>query len=500
MAGAAYTAPTIAITGSPKDYTGLIAARQRQEKADKAKSDAEGRKQNEEIKKALYVSPDKFLPFRRGEVTDALADAFQKINQARADGDFSAENEAMSSIKMLLADRADEKKKYDEAEKGLSTGTYIAGGDLKRVSSAKSVDELQDLVEQGAISVEPNSGRLNFNVAKNVNFENLWKGLAANYERTNTGEVVKGADGTEFFKMKYDLDGYKQGLGITFDNNPNVQEKAAIIFKNSHPDEVANLSPEELMPRVRQEFITNGLAFAQQDDLKNKPGKGGITINVDARSGSGNGDQPATPFGEYAKTSTIAVANPITKETQTYEANNYGGYSSGDFKMTGTLNPNSIYSDTGKKIDDALVRKSTFNNFFVRVLLNEEVKLPNGTTYPKGSSIPRRYEPLVIKRGLGRAAIIANGLTENNESISVDATGINPSAYTAATEKEKEQLIVEYKAAAEERKKLETEIKEKSKKSPASTSTTKPAVDKEKDKAKAAKADAIAKQRGMPTF
>jgi len=160
---AAYTAPMLAITGSPKDYTGIAAARQRQEAADEAKVKSEGKKKDEEIRKALRIEPGTYLPFRVPEIESAFTETMNSLDKAKIDGDFNAESEAMFKFKQKVADLQKEKKEYDEAKKGISQGTLVSRGDLSKVGSASSMNDFQDVIDSGAASVEPNTGRLQFN-------------------------------------------------------------------------------------------------------------------------------------------------------------------------------------------------------------------------------------------------------------------------------------------------------------------------------------------------
>lgn len=449
---AAYTVPTIAITGSPKDYTGLVAARRRQKEADEAKAEEARRKKDEEIYKATTVKNGEYLPMRIPDVLRKKSEIVNRMLEASQNGDFNANDAAKTEWEAYLQNLKGEKLQADEAIKGTEKGSHLSTGNLRALYTAQGTDskEIQDLVKSGDVVIEEGTGRLVPNTIPNTDFRNVWTGLASNYKNKHTGELKTAEDGTQFFELSYDLPGLQAGLNATYVNDPNIRKKAELVYRQNN--DTTGMSPETIAQKAKEDFIANGLEFGSEGQWQRKPSGKGLTVNVN----TGNFGDKGTPFGGFPDVTNTVMTNPITKAKETYKTKNYFGYNVGDVTITSPVPGGAVYVDSGEPVNDADVRTAKFNQFLGKVLFKKDYEF-NGIKYPKGSSVPMEIENEVINAGLGEAGVVAMGLA-NGQSIQYDAKGLNSSLFAASTEKEKEGVVKEIEKAKQDKRALQAKI------------------------------------------
>jgi len=451
---AAYTVPTIAITGSPKDYTGLVAARRRQKEADEAKAKEARRKKDEEIYKATTVKNTEYLPMRIPQVLQKKAEIVNRMLEASQSGDFSANDAAKTEYEAFLQNLKNEKIDADKAIMGTEKGSHLASGNLRKLYSASSPEEIKDLVDSGDVVIEEGTGRIVPNLIPNTDFTQVWKGLSSNYKNKHTGELKTAEDGTQFFELSYDLPGLQAGLNATYVNDPNIRKKAELVYRQNN--DTTGMSPETIAQKAKEDFIANGLEFGSEGQWQRKPGKAGLTINNNNYIG-GKGNK-ATPYGDFPEAEKMVTFNPITGEKETYASQNFYGYSFGNVKVATSVPVGATYLDSGEPVNDADVRDAVFNQFRGKVVFNRDWKDPvTRKVYPKGGLIPKEFQDAAIDGGYAKAKTVAVGLA-NGQSIIFDDSGINPSSYAAASQGEKAEVVRQLEAAKADEKALQARI------------------------------------------
>jgi hypothetical protein len=452
MAGGAYTIPTIGITGSPKDYTGIVAARQRQEAADKGKAAAEQRKEDKEIADALYVKPGEMLNARIPDAKALGIETIKKMEQAKASGaSWSELQDAQQAAIYQLQAWKEEKKAFDEADKRRRTGAGITPKSVSAAYTAKDSESLRTGLGQGAIYDEQ-AGTFRPKEFDRLDLNKRQLEIANNFDALPTGKKAYDFNGQPYELLAVDVPKVKKAFEIDFDSDELVRENAISQYENSV--DTKDMAPEDVLAAARKNYVDGGVALAKGDTSR-RAGGAGQTINFYA---GGAGDGKATPFAGFPEITKYVTTDPETDEKVAYETKNYFGHSFGDVSITTPVPGGATYVDSGEPVNDADIRTGKFNQFLGKVLLKKDWYNPiNKKTYPKGSSIPEKFENAVIEAGIGEAGIVAMGLA-NGQSIQYSDRGLNSSAFSAQTEKEKEGVVTQLANAERDKKALQADI------------------------------------------
>jgi hypothetical protein len=455
---AAYTVPTIAITGSPKDYTGLVAARRRQKDADEAKAAADQKKADEEIYKALSIKPGEMLNARIPDAKKLGVETVKRLREIQESGASWADmQEAQQNALYQLQAWKDEKKTFDEADKRRRTGAGITHKGFDAAYTAKDSQGLQAGLGRSAIYDEQ-SGTYRPLEFDRIDLGTRQADIANRVDALPTGEKAYDFNGQPYELMRVDVNKLRKAYEMDFDTNELVRQNAINAFEQSVDTQA--MKDEEVIAAARKFYADNGVVLAKGDTTRKGTGKGGINIDVNIGGGL---DNQATPFGEVPPTTKIVTTNPISGDKQEYETRNYAGYSVGDLTITSPVPGGAVYIDSGEPVKDADLRTAKFNQFAVKVLLKEDWENPkDGHVYPKGSAVPIQFEDIVVENGLGEAGVVAMGLS-NGQSVQYNAKGLNSSAFAAATEKEKPLIVKELAKAKLDKEKLQREINAKRK-------------------------------------
>lgn len=293
----------IGLSGTPKDYTSLIAAQERQRAADEAAAKKQKLQQYQDVAKGLVV--DKSLPYQKEDYIIKLGDTLQKVKKAIDSGDYNAQVMALGDFSQFSKERKAEYDAFENYRNMYNKGQI--NPDIKvtpdQIYNAKTRQEVADL-SGGDFSFNPDLGILNFYSTNKYDLVQAYK-KAAETVPTQTWKTVQIPDayGGKMTISIPNEDEYAKNLQIEWNTNRDARENAIRNYKRKN-----NLSgrdydtPEEmqdLFQKAEEDYLKEGLEWGlkQKYNVIRKSGKGlSFSVSVGGAKEGTFGDWTQQPL------------------------------------------------------------------------------------------------------------------------------------------------------------------------------------------------------------
>lgn len=312
----------LGLTGTPKDYTAIVAARERQKAADEERIKAAKLKEYDDVAKALV--PKRMLPYQKEDYIIKTGDTLKKLQEAIQNGDNNTKNTLLTQHALLTSDLDNEYKAAEDYRVLSNRGSINADTKVSpdEIWNAKN---RQEVIEKsgGDFKYNPQTGTLNFYPTAKYDVVDAYK-KSAETVPTGAWKTVQITDayGAKRMEAIPNEDEYLKNLRIQWDTNVQARENAIRNYKRKN-----NLSgtdydtPEEqqkLFEKAEEDYLADGLEWGlkQKYQIIRKPG-GGISIRNYMPSA------PTTPRSDFGNISKGSYTFGRIKEDKT-SVSNYG--------------------------------------------------------------------------------------------------------------------------------------------------------------------------------
>lgn len=287
----------LGLTGTPKDYTSLIAAQERQRAADEAAARKQKLNQYQDVAKSLVV--DKSLPYQKEDYVIKLGETLEKVKKAIDSGDYNAQVMALGDFSQFSKERKAEYDAFENYRNMYNKGQI--NPDIKvtpdQIYNAKSRQDVANLAG-GDFSFNPDLGVLNFYTTNKYDLVQAYKKAAENVPVQTWKTVnVPDAYGTKMSVTVPDEKEYLKNLEIEWNTNRDARENAIRNYKRknnlSGKDYDTPQEMQDLLEKSEQDYLKEGLEWGlkQKYNVIRQPGKGfSFSVSVGGGETYGAGD------------------------------------------------------------------------------------------------------------------------------------------------------------------------------------------------------------------
>ena len=138
----------IGLSGTPKDYTSIVAARQRQQDLEYAKKAQKQDKLFEPIYKSLLVDDKLYMPYRMEDVSRDLAQSVTDLESAKSSGDLRKAYEIQQRLSQKLLQYGQERKAFDNTLSEYNKGNFLLSESPEKFYTLKNSAEANALAEK----------------------------------------------------------------------------------------------------------------------------------------------------------------------------------------------------------------------------------------------------------------------------------------------------------------------------------------------------------------
>lgn len=404
----------IGLSGTPKDYTSVVAARQRQQDLEGAKAAQKQDKLFEPIYKSLVVNDKMYMPYRTEEVARELAQTVSDLRAAQESGDLRKAFEVQQRISQKLLQYNQERVSMDKTLSEYNKGNFLLSENPASFYSLKNSEEAKALAAKsdGEYFVDPTLGVIGSSPVKKTDIAALYSRLSSSLKGTPTGEtetiyVPDGKGGSvpvSREKVMYRPEDLRARLESSFESDEIYRKNAIFNYKQKFSTE--GMDANTIRKNAKDYWIANGMEFLNPPTSKPLAGgKGGINISIDNGGAEDNIDNPFG--GEVAinmRFPTGVSEYPLSHATQM-----------GDIVATIPTQSTAFTMGGNKKISRAGVSQSTANMqgvtrvmsqdytipfaYSTNNLLPEGVRMYAGTTVSKGQIVHPDLQHWLLTRG-----------------------------------------------------------------------------------------------------
>lgn len=298
----------LGLTGTPKDYTSIIAAQERQRAADEAAAKKQKLNQYQDVVKSLKT--DKILPYQKDDFNILFAESLNKIKKAIDAGDINAQSEAMNAIEMRSRELRAEYDAVDDYRKKWNEGKLNVDikGTPDDIWTAKTRQEVAEK-SGGDFKYNPQTGTINVYTTNKYNVADSWKKAGEKIPIGDSSQweyvSIPGAGGKKVILYAPDENKYKQRLALEFDNDVDAQRNALVNYKRQNNLLGIEYDPNsteyaDFVKKARDQYINDGYEWglANRSQIVGPPGKG-IVIKNYIPGGTSTPDFGSISSGPY---------------------------------------------------------------------------------------------------------------------------------------------------------------------------------------------------------
>jgi hypothetical protein len=414
----------IGLSGTPKDYTSIVAARQRQKQLGELEEKKKKQAMNEDILKSISVPSGLVMDYRTKEMEQATANFVREAQDAIEKQDINTLAQLKQQYKMLWDQRVAERKMFDEDLKNYEAGSSLMGQDPRLLRQAKSIDEAQKLAEQypddffvtdyGIISAKP---------VKNINLQSFYTKAADDLRTTEPVQAKVMINGKPATIMTRPIDKvqFEARMRTDFRGNKGIQDNVRINFINNGGD-LKGLSNVDKAKKLEDYYVQQGASYLSRDPSNvYRDGKGGLSFSFNM-----GGDKPAInqPLGGDIQ---------ITTKRGTVNVPVYASSATGDIKASLPVSSDAFYTGGNRKIPGGKVTTAKYNQVSVVLVAKNDIKIPSDLPFLENYNIPQGVkdyagqtiqanqiiDPVLkdylAERGYVRAAVVTFGIDENTD-------------------------------------------------------------------------------------
>jgi hypothetical protein len=440
----------IGLSGTPKDYTGLQAARERQRGIEQQRKQLARDKELDELRKGLVVKDGFYLPGRYEDVERYTAEAVDNMVKALESGDRRELAQLQSKYFNTMNGWNEERKQVDELKKKVQSGEVFLGTDindfyLQDAKAFKSrMQELHELKEVSFSTANPNLPIM-VQAYKSYDKPKFLKGIEDSLPRNQFREETFMVNGKQVVQQVFS--GNEEDLRYTladyFESNPNIKKGEFLALKRLNP----NATDEQILQEAKRRWVDDGVMFMKEK--RRNLGGGGITVNT--------GDNTSVPSNielnqedvlytpKITDYNTFAFAKELAKKynIKLPTPNEEGGItlttpafttSQATYKASSLAGTGVRDVFTGEKLNKADVINQSYNQTVILPVFNNPDS-PNDD----GIAIPSIFmnDPRVLKELKDKGKIRYEIVSIGNQGRSVAYNSIKGSGFMGESEKDK---------------------------------------------------------------
>jgi hypothetical protein len=276
----------IGLSGTPKDYTALQAARERQKGVEQQRKQLARDKELDELRKGLVVKDGFYLPGRYEDVERYTAEAVDNMVKALESGDRRELAQLQSKYFNTMNGWNEERKQIDELAKKVQSGEVFLGTDINNFYGTKDFKQtIQKLAESGEVIYDPQNPNLPIKVQafKSYDKPEFFKGIEDSLPRNQFREETFMVNGKQVVQQVFsgNEEDLKYTLADYFESNPNIKKGEFLALKRLNP----NATDEQILQEAKRRWVDDGVMYMKEK--RRNLGGGGITVNT--------GDTPPVP-------------------------------------------------------------------------------------------------------------------------------------------------------------------------------------------------------------
>jgi len=271
----------IGLSGTPKDYTGLQAARERQRGIEQQRKQLARDKELDELRKGLVVKDGFYLPGRYEDVERYTAEAVDNMVKALESGDRRELAQLQSKYFNTMNGWNQERKQIDELAKQVQSGKVFLGTDINDfyIQDGKAFkSRMQELGGLKEVSFSTDNPNLPIKVQAYESYDKpkFFKGIEESLPRNQFREETFMVNGKQVVQQVFS--GNEEDLRYTladyFESNPNIKKGEFLALKRLNP----NATDEQILQEAKRRWVDDGVMFMKEK--RRNLGGGGITVNT----------------------------------------------------------------------------------------------------------------------------------------------------------------------------------------------------------------------------
>jgi hypothetical protein len=258
------------LTGTPKDYTGLVASRNRQGQLEQLRAKAAKDKGFADIYKQTVVDDNKYLPYKVPAIKEKLAETIKRINESKANDDYAGAAQAINDFKQFSAQSIAEREDMDKLRDGYRTGKILLDRNPDEIYKAKSIEE----VKKGATGdyfFNEEVQRIGASPIETVDLTKFYQDVAKTQtpifnEKEKVTLNLPGGGTTVGYQQYYDESQFENQVFTGLNNNEARLKNAIYNFKKRADTE--GMTPEQIQRGALQMATSDAKEFMKNNGYK----------------------------------------------------------------------------------------------------------------------------------------------------------------------------------------------------------------------------------------
>lgn len=360
------------LTGTPADYTGIVAAQNRQKQADDIRERARQDKEAEDTRKALDLSNATILPYQKDEFYrkfDAMAKGLAK---ARQEHDYNAEGKIKFDFDQYRRQLGQEFSDYHKVKDAAQNGHVLIEG-MDELGKANNQQEADAVAKKypGYFSPQTNFGVMGFNPHHNVDLVKKYQEIARGQTpvlnekekivvRDSAGNAIPG------YQEYYDEPQFEASVTAALDSDPDYAHKT--LYNYRRRADTTGMTPQQIEAGAKQMAVDDAKTFMKNNGYKFF--KGGKGMNITLNTGDQNNPM-TTPQGDYD----VNIA--FTKGEQATPVRVYEMAATGNDPVQLPNTGDMFVQDGNEQVTDVGNSPATYNGAAASYVVKDNFKIPN---------------------------------------------------------------------------------------------------------------------------
>lgn len=336
----------IGLTGTPKDYTSIVAARQRQKQLGELEEKKKKQAMNEDILKSISVPSGLVMDYRTKEMEQATANFVREAQDAIEKQDINTLAQLKQQYKMLWDQRVAERKVYDEDLKNYETGKTVYRRDPRLLIQAKTPEEALKLSQEYPDSFYSSDyGNVTLKPISRLDLTQIYKKTASDLPVTRIEKTTKDAQGRpiKILEDQIQASALEARLRSDYSQDPLIRSNVEINYTG----DLSGLTPEQKDKVLQDVFVKNGMDWAGKSGYKILGGRGDTNVTVNM-GGTGQQDGSSVTFPGQEKAVTVVA---VTDAQGKVVSEKTGEIAQGPvFSITGTGTPQEAIVASGGRL------------------------------------------------------------------------------------------------------------------------------------------------------
>jgi hypothetical protein len=411
----------IGLTGTPKDYTSIVAARQRQKQLGELEEKKKKQAMNEDILKSISVPSGLVMDYRTKEMEQATANFVREAQDAIEKQDINTLAQLKQQYKMLWDQRVAERKVYDEDLKNYETGKTVYRRDPRLLVQAKTPEDALKLSQEYPDSFYSSDyGNVTLKPISRLDLTQIYKRTASDLPVTRIEKTTKDAQGRRITILEDQIEApvLEARLRSDYEQDPLIRSNVEINYTG----DLSGLKPEQKDKVLQDVFVKNGMDWAGKSGYKILGGRGDLSFSFNM-----GGDKPAInqPVG--------GGDIQITTKRGTVNVPTYASTATGDIVASLPASSDVFYTEGNRKIPGGKVTTAKYNQVSVVLVAKNDIKIPSDLPFLENYNIPQGVkdyagqtiqanqiiDPVLkdylAERGYVRAGVVTFGIDEYTE-------------------------------------------------------------------------------------